>query len=51
MGDAAFLIRHDRITESCLIEAFVQMKAIELAELRDAFEKARPIVLNVARER
>lgn len=50
MADAEFMIRHDRITESQLLEAFSQMKPIELAELRDAFAKAKPMVLRVARE-
>ena len=37
MADAAFLIRHDRITPAQLEEAFTQMKPIELVELRDAW--------------
>lgn len=48
MADAEFMIRHDRITEPHLLEAFAQMKPIELAELRDAFMKAKPIVLKIA---
>ena len=48
MADAGFMIRHDDITELQLLEAFTQMKPIELVELRDAFAKAKPIVLNVA---
>lgn len=50
MADAEFMIRHDRITEAQLQEAFAQMKPIELVELRDAFAKAKPIVLKVVRE-
>lgn len=50
MADAGFMIRHDRITESQLLEAFTELKPIELVELRDAFAKAKPIVLKVARE-
>lgn len=50
MADAEFMIRHDRITEAQLLEAFTQMKPIELVELRDAFAKAKPIVLKFARE-
>jgi hypothetical protein len=42
------MIRHDHITEPQLLEAFTQMKPIELVELRDAFAKAKPIVLKVA---
>jgi hypothetical protein len=50
MADAGFMIRHDRITEPQLLEAFSQMKPIELAELRDAFAKAKPFVLKMVRE-
>jgi hypothetical protein len=49
MADAEFIIRHDRITEPQVVEAFSQMKPIALAELRDAFERAKPVVLNLAR--
>jgi hypothetical protein len=50
MADAEFIIRHDRISESQLLEAFSQMKPIELFELREAFDRAKPIVLKLARE-
>lgn len=50
MADAGFMIRQDRITEAQLLEASAQMKPIELVELRDAFSKAKPIVLQMARE-
>jgi hypothetical protein len=50
MADAEFIIRHDRIMEPQLLEAFSQMKPIELVELRDAFERAEPGVLKMARE-
>ena len=49
MADAEFIIRHDRITEPQLVEAFSQMNPIALVELRDAFERAKPVVLNLAR--
>ncbi len=49
MADAEFIIRHDRITEPQLVEAFSQMNPIALVELRDAFERAKPLVLNLAR--
>ena len=49
MADAGFMIHHDRITESQLLAAFTQMKPIELVELRDAFAKAKPIILKLAR--
>jgi hypothetical protein len=47
-ADAAFLIRHDNLMPAQLEEAFTQMKPIELVELRDAFAKAKPIVLQFA---
>jgi hypothetical protein len=50
MADAGFMIRHDRITEAQLAQAFQEMKPIELAELRDAFAKAKPMVIKLARE-
>jgi hypothetical protein len=50
MADAGFMIRHDRISETQLIKAFSQMKPIELVELRDAFVRARPIIMNLARD-
>ena len=50
MADARFMIRHDRISETQLMEALAQIKPIELVELRDAFARAKPIVLKLARE-
>jgi hypothetical protein len=50
MADAEFMVRHDHITEAQLLEAIAQMKPIELVELRDAFAKARPVVLKFAQE-
>jgi hypothetical protein len=50
MADAEFMIRHDRITEGQLVEAFSQMKPFGLMELRDAFARAKPVVLEVARK-
>jgi hypothetical protein len=49
MADAGFMIRHDRITEGQLLAAFSQMKPIELVELRDAFARAKPIIMDLAR--
>ena len=40
MADAGFMIRHDHISATELIDAFSQMKPIELVELRDAFARA-----------
>ena len=50
MADAEFMIRHDRITEGRLLEAFSQMKPVGLVELRDAFAHAKPVVLELARK-
>ncbi len=50
MADAEFMIHHDRITEGQLVEAFSQMKPFGLVELRDAFARAKPMVLEVARK-
>lgn len=50
MADAEFMIRYDHITESQFLEAFSQMKPIALVELQDAFVRARPIVLGLARQ-
>lgn len=49
MADAEFMIRHDRVTEGQLMDAFSQMKPFGLVELRDAFARAKPVVLEVAR--
>ncbi len=48
MTDAKFLIEHDRITKAQLEQAFTQMNPVELVELRDSFQRARPIVLDFA---
>lgn len=50
MADAEFMIRHNRITERQLTEAFAEMKPIGLEELRDAFARAKPVVLELARK-
>ena len=49
MADAEFMIRHDRITEGQLLAAFSQMRPIELVELQDAFARAKPRIMEVAR--
>jgi hypothetical protein len=48
MADAAFIIRHDRITQPQLVEAFSRLKPIGLVELREAFDRAKPTVLHLA---
>jgi len=50
MADAGFMIRHDRISETQLLEAFSQMQPIELVELRDAFARATPIIMKLVRD-
>lgn len=50
MADAKFMIKHDAITTAQLEEAFTQMKPIELVELRDAFKRAKPIILEMAKQ-
>jgi hypothetical protein len=50
MADAKFMIQHDHITEPQLLEAFSQMQPVKLAELRDAFERAKPLVLALVRK-
>jgi len=49
MADAEFMIRHDCLTEGQLLAAFSQMKPIELVELRDAFTRAKPRIIDLAR--
>ena len=50
MADAAFLIRHDQITSAQLEEGFAAAVIPDLVELRDAFARAKPIVLKLATE-
>jgi hypothetical protein len=42
-----FLIQREKPTETELTEAFSVMRPIELAELRDAFMRAKPVVLKL----
>jgi hypothetical protein len=50
MADAECIIRHDRITELQLLEAFSRMKPIQLDELRDALKRAKPAGLKLTGE-
>lgn len=45
MADAKFMIEHDRITRTQLEDAFAKMNPIEVSELREAFARARPVVV------
>jgi len=49
MADARFMIEHDGITREDLQSAFDQMNPIALFELREAFARAKPLVLAMAR--
>ncbi|MBC8003383.1 MAG: hypothetical protein H7X97_12420 [Opitutaceae bacterium] len=48
MADAKFLVKQAGITRAQLQKAFAEMKPIELVELRDAFNCAKPPVLEMA---
>jgi len=50
MADAAFLIRHDGIAPAQIESAFAQAVIPDLPELRDAFEQAKPRVLQLAQK-
>ena len=50
MEDIAFLIRHDGITPTQIEAAFRDAVIPNLTELRDAFERAKPLVREIAME-
>jgi hypothetical protein len=50
LEDIAFLIRHDRITPAQIETAFEDAVVPELTELRDAFERAKPLVREIANQ-
>ena len=50
MADAGFMIQHDKITPQQLEAAFATVAIPDLVEFRDAFAKARPVVLKLAGE-
>jgi len=49
MADIAFLIRHERATPAQIEQALTEAVIPDLAELRDAFEQAKPRVRELAR--
>lgn len=49
MADIEFLIRHDQITPADIESALTEVVIPDLVELRDAFEKAKPRVRELAR--
>jgi len=50
MQDVDFMIRHDRITQQQIEDAFRDAVIPEDVELRDAYDHARPTVLTLARK-
>ena len=50
MADIAFLIRNDRITPQQVESAIAEVVLPDLVELRDAFERAKPRVRELARK-
>jgi hypothetical protein len=48
MADVAFLIGHDRITRDQVEAAFAEVQIPDLPELRQAFERAKPRVRELA---
>lgn len=48
LADAESMVRQDMITKSQLIQAFIEMKPIELEEFQEAFNRAKPLFLNIA---
>lgn len=49
MADAAFLIQHEGLTRVDLEAAFAEAVFPDIVELHDAFAKAKPLVLTLAR--
>ena len=49
MSDLAFLIQHDRVTPEQIETTFADAVIPDLIELRDAFERAKPLVRERAR--
>lgn len=47
MQDVDFLIRHDRITSAQMEPAFANVRMPDIQELRDAFDRALPVVRNL----
>jgi len=49
MADVKFLVLQDHISPADLETAFANMVIPDIVELRDAFERAKPVVLKIAR--
>jgi hypothetical protein len=50
LADVEFLIRHDRITPAQIESALAAAVLPDLVELRDAFERAKPLVRELVRK-
>lgn len=50
MQDMDFMIRHDRITAPQIEDAFRDVVLPDCPELRDAYDRAKPTVLALARK-
>jgi hypothetical protein len=50
LADVAFLIRHDAVTPAQIETALEEAMIPDLVELREAFERAKPRVRELARE-
>ena len=50
MQDVDFMIRHDRVTQRQIEDAFRDAVIPEGVELRDAYDRARPTVLTLAQK-
>jgi hypothetical protein len=48
MADVEFLIRHDRVSPEQIERALTDAVIPDLEELRDAFERAKPVVRRIA---
>ena len=48
MADVAFLIGHDHLTPAQIESAFTEAVIPDLVELRGAFERAKPLVRELA---
>jgi hypothetical protein len=49
LSDIAFMIGHDHVFRTQLEQAFAEVRLPDIVELHDAFEKARPAVLALAK--
>jgi hypothetical protein len=50
LADVEFMIRHDRVPLAEVQGALAQVVIPDLVELRDAFDRAKPLVLELARQ-